>query len=48
MTCSNKMDKKTYSVAANISQSGGSVLQALKNLPGVTTSQEGKVELERQ
>jgi len=42
---SSKMDKKTYSVAANISQSGGSVLQALRNLPGVTTSQEGKVEL---
>ena len=42
---SNKMDKKTYSVAANISQGGGSVLQALKNLPGVTTSQDGKVEL---
>jgi len=42
---SNKMDKKTYSVAANISQSGGSVLQTLKNLPGVTTSEEGKVEL---
>lgn len=42
---SNKMDKKTYSVAANISQSGGSVLQTLKNLPGVTTSQDGKVEL---
>lgn len=42
---SNKMDKKTYSVAANISQSGGSVLQVLKNLPGVTTSQDGKVEL---
>jgi outer membrane receptor protein involved in Fe transport len=42
---SNKMDKKTYSVAVNISQSGGSVLQALKNLPGITTSQEGKVEL---
>jgi len=41
----NKMDKKTYSVAANISQSGGSVLQILKNLPGVTTSQDGKVEL---
>ncbi len=41
----NKMDRKTYSVAANISQSGGSVLQALKNLPGVTTSQDGKVEL---
>ena len=42
---SNKMDKKTYSVALNISQSGGSVLQTLKNLPGVTTSQDGKVEL---
>lgn len=42
---SNKMDKKTYSVAANISQSGGSVLQTLKNLPGVTTSQDGKMEL---
>ena len=42
---SNKIDKKTYSVAANISQTGGSVLQTLKNLPGVTTSQDGKVEL---
>ena len=42
---SNKMDKKTFSVAANISQNGGSVLQVLKNLPGVTTSQDGKVEL---
>lgn len=42
---SNKMDKKTYAVAANISQSGGSVLQALKNLPGVTAGQDGKVEL---
>jgi len=42
---SNKMDKKTFSVSDNISQSGGSVLQVLKNLPGVTTSQDGKVEL---
>ena len=42
---SNKMDKKTYSVAANIRQSGGSVLQILKNLPGITSSQNGKVEL---
>ena len=41
----NKLDKKTYSVAANISQGGGSVLQALKNLPGITSSQDGKVEL---
>ncbi len=42
---SNKLDKKTYTVAANISQTGGSVLQALKNLPGITTSQDGKLEL---
>ncbi len=42
---SNKMDKKSYSVAANISQSGSSVLQALKNLPGVTATQDGKIEL---
>lgn len=41
----NKMDKKTYSVASNISQNGGSVLQTLKNLPGITTTQDGKVEL---
>lgn len=42
---SNKMDKKSFAVGANITQSGGSVLQALKNLPGVTTNQDGKVEL---
>lgn len=42
---SNKLDKKTYSIAANISQTGGSVLQALKNLPGITTGQDGKVSL---
>lgn len=40
-----KLDKKISTLAANISQSGGSVLQALKNLPGITTSQDGKVEL---
>lgn len=41
---SNKLDKKTYSVADNISQSGGSVLQSMQNLPGVTV-QDGKVQL---
>ena len=41
----NKLDKKSYSAASNISQSGGSVLQVLKNLPGISTSQDGKVEL---
>lgn len=41
---SNQLDKKTYSVADNISQSGGSVLQSMQNLPGVTV-QDGKVQL---
>lgn len=41
---SGKMDKKTFSVEDNISQSGGSVLQTMQNLPGVTV-QEGKVQL---
>ncbi|WP_346238997.1 TonB-dependent receptor domain-containing protein [Niabella insulamsoli] len=41
---SNKLDKKTYSIADNISQSGGSVLQSMQNLPGVTV-QDGKVQL---
>ncbi len=39
-----KMDKKVFSVEDNISQSGGSVLQSMQNLPGVTV-QEGKVQL---
>ncbi|MCA0428237.1 MAG: TonB-dependent receptor family protein [Bacteroidetes bacterium] len=39
-----KMDKKTFKVEDNISQSGGSVLQAMQNLPGVTV-QDGKVQL---
>jgi outer membrane receptor protein involved in Fe transport len=38
-----KMDRKTFSLQDNINQSGGSVLQALKNLPGVTADQDGKV-----
>lgn len=41
---SGKMDKKTYSVEDNIAQSGGSVLQTMQNLPGVTV-QDGKVQL---
>jgi len=40
-----KMDKKSFSLADNISQTGGSVLAAMKNLPGISTSQEGKVQL---
>lgn len=41
---SNKMDKKVFSVADNIAQSGGSVLQSMQNLPGVTTN-DGKIQL---
>ncbi len=39
-----KMDKKTFKVEDNISQSGGSILQTMQNLPGITV-QEGKVQL---
>ncbi len=39
-----KLDRKTFSVENNISQSGGSILQVMQNLPGVTV-QEGKVML---
>lgn len=38
------MDKKVFAVADNITQSGGSVLQSMQNLPGVTV-QNGKVQL---
>lgn len=37
-----KMDKKSYTLSDNISQTGGSVLQAMQNLPGVSV-QDGKV-----
>ncbi|WP_037328382.1 TonB-dependent receptor domain-containing protein [Runella zeae] len=36
------LDRKTFSVENNITQSGGSVLQMMQNLPGITM-QEGKV-----
>ncbi|MBC8152571.1 MAG: TonB-dependent receptor [Bacteroidetes bacterium] len=37
------MDKKTFTLADNLSQAGGSALEAMKNLPGVTVDNEGKV-----
>ncbi|MES3035620.1 MAG: TonB-dependent receptor [Gemmatimonadota bacterium] len=37
------LDRKTFTVADNISQSGGSVLQAMSTVPGVTVGQDGKV-----
>ncbi|PXY46217.1 TonB-dependent receptor domain-containing protein [Flavobacterium hydrophilum] len=36
------MDKKVFAVADNITQSGGSVLQSMQNLPGVTVN-NGKI-----
>jgi len=41
---SGKMDKKVFTVQDNMSQSGGSVLQTMQSLPGVTV-QDGKVQL---
>jgi outer membrane receptor protein involved in Fe transport len=40
---SSKMDKKTFTVSDNITQAGGSILEAMKNLPGITTGEDGKV-----
>lgn len=41
---SDKLDKKTFTLANNVAQSGGSVLQSMQSLPGVTV-QDGKVQL---
>lgn len=40
---SSDLDKKTFRVEDNLAQSGGSVMDALKIMPGVTVDQEGKV-----
>ncbi|HTF17462.1 MAG TPA: outer membrane beta-barrel family protein [Chryseolinea sp.] len=42
---SEAMDKKTFSIADNINQEGGSLLQVMQTLPGVTISDEGTVRL---
>ena len=39
------LNKKSFNLADNIAQSGGSVLDAMKTMPGVTFDQEGKVVL---
>ncbi|OYU67314.1 MAG: TonB-dependent receptor [Bacteroidetes bacterium B1(2017)] len=41
---SENLEKKTYSIKDNITQSGGSVLQALQNLPSITV-QDGTIKL---
>jgi outer membrane receptor protein involved in Fe transport len=42
---SSAMDRKTFTVADNVSAAGGSVLQAMSTVPGVTVGEGGKVEL---
>lgn len=40
---SSEMDRKVFSIDENISQAGGSVVDAMRNLPGVTVDSEGKI-----
>lgn len=42
-TVASALDKKSFNINDNLSQSGGSALEAMRNLPGVTIDQEGKV-----
>ncbi len=44
-TTNSDLNKKSFALDNNIAQSGGSVLDAMKTLPGVTFDQEGKVVL---
>lgn len=43
MEVASAMDKKTFAVEDNLSQQGGSVLQVMQNLPGVTIDRDGKI-----
>ena len=42
-TLASSLDKKTFNLSENISQSGGAVLDALRNLPGITVDPDGKL-----
>jgi outer membrane receptor protein involved in Fe transport len=44
-TVNSALDKKSFSLDNNVAQSGGSVLDAMKTMPGVAFDQEGKVVL---
>ncbi len=44
-TTNSDLNKKSFSMADNIAQAGGSVLDAMKTMPGVAFDQEGKVVL---
>ncbi|MGV8964552.1 MAG: outer membrane beta-barrel protein [Candidatus Saccharimonadaceae bacterium] len=40
---SSSLDRKSFNIESNISQAGGSAMDAMRNLPGVTIDPEGKV-----
>ena len=40
-TTNSELNKKSFNLSNNIAQSGGSVLDAMKTIPGVTFDQEG-------
>lgn len=42
---SSNLDKKTFNIDQNIAQSGGSVLDVMKTMPGITVTQDGKIQL---
>lgn len=44
-TVSTSLDRKSFSMDENISQAGGSALDAMRSLPGITVDAEGKVSL---
>ena len=44
-TITSSMERKNFSIDDNISQMGGSVLEAMRNLPGITVDQDGKLYL---
>ena len=44
-TVATTLDKKSFSMDENISQAGGSALDAMRSLPGITVDSEGKVSL---
>lgn len=44
-TVNKALNKKSFSLSDNIAQSGGSVLDAMKTMPGVAFDQDGKVVL---
>ena len=44
-TASYGLEKKTFDITKNISQTGGSVVDVMRNLPGISVNEEGKMQL---